>query len=74
MNHYAKKAGIPNITLYGIRNASIGTMTSSGISDKRISEMTGIGVDTIERYKQIIHIPNEITLSRIKILPVNLPH
>lgn len=72
MNRYAKKAGVPNITLYGIRNASIGTMTSSGISDKRISEMTGIGVDTIERYKQVIHIPNEITLSRIKILPPDI--
>jgi len=59
VQEYARKAGIPPITLYGIRDASIAMMTAYAAPDFLIGRDCGITANTVDRYKGIQTYPLE---------------
>lgn len=50
---YAVKAGIPQVTMYGIRDASIALMCANGASDNLIARDAGISERAVGRYKEL---------------------
>lgn len=70
---YALKAGIPPITMYGIRDASVALMCTSGATDFLIARDCGLTERAVERYKEIIPAytlkESAIHLMQIRVLP-----
>lgn len=72
---YALKAGIPPITMYGIRDAAVALMCASGAKDSYIARDCGLTERAVERYKEIIPAytlkESAIGLVRIRVLPAD---
>lgn len=72
-HEYSIDAGISPITMYGIRDASLGLMHASGATSASIARDTGLTEMGVERYKDIVPAytlkESAIDLVRIRILP-----
>ncbi len=72
---YSLKAGIPPITMYGIRDASIALMCTSKAKESLIARDCGLTERALERYKEIIPAytlkESAISLVRIRVLPAD---
>ena len=75
MQDYALKAGISPITMYGIRDAAVALMCTSGAKDSYIARDCGLTERAVERYKEIIPAytlkESAIDLVQIRVLPVD---
>lgn len=72
---YALKAGISPITMYGIRDAAVALMCTSGAKDSYIARDCGLTERAVERYKEIIPAytlkESAIGLVQIRVLPAD---
>lgn len=70
---YAIKAGIPQVTMYGIRDASIALMCANGASENLVARDAGISERAVGRYKDLFPLytlkESAIDLVQIRIEP-----